>query len=92
MKVLIIGGTGNISTAIARILVERSDEVTLCNRGKTPACIPGAYKTISGDRYDYVAFEAQTMEADTFDCVIDIIAFRRQDVESTIRSFAGRIG
>lgn len=92
MKVLIIGGTGNISTAITRILVERGDEVTLYNRGKTQARIPGDCKSIVGDRYDYAAFEAQMIEADTFDCVIDMIGLKPQDVESTIRSFAGRIG
>jgi nucleoside-diphosphate-sugar epimerase len=92
MNILIIGGTGNISTAITRILVERGDQVTLYNRGKTQARIPRAYRRIVGDRYDYPAFEAQMAEAGTFDCVIDMIAFQQADVESTIRSFAGRIG
>ena len=33
MRVLIIGGTGIISTGITRLLVERGDEVVLYNRG-----------------------------------------------------------
>jgi len=32
MKVLIVGGTGLISTAITRSLVERGDDVTIYNR------------------------------------------------------------
>ena len=40
MKVLIIGGTGLISTAIVNQLVERGDEVTVYNRGMTPWRIP----------------------------------------------------
>lgn len=40
MRVLIIGGTGLISTGTTRLLVERGDEVTLYNRGKTKAEIP----------------------------------------------------
>ena len=34
MKVLIIGGTGLISTPITRMLIDRGDEVTLFNRGQ----------------------------------------------------------
>ena len=34
MKILIIGGTGLISTGITRQLVARGDEVTLYNRGQ----------------------------------------------------------
>jgi uncharacterized protein YbjT (DUF2867 family) len=33
MKILLIGGTGLISTAITHYLVERGDDVTLYNRG-----------------------------------------------------------
>ena len=35
MKVLIIGGTGLISTAITQCLIERGHDVTLYNRGQT---------------------------------------------------------
>jgi len=34
MKILIIGGTGLISTAITRFLLERGDDVTHFNRGR----------------------------------------------------------
>ena len=34
MKVLIIGGTGLISTAITRFLIERGDDVTLYNHDR----------------------------------------------------------
>jgi len=47
MRVLIIGGTGKISTAISRILVTRGDEVVLFNRGQTEAAIPGAHETLA---------------------------------------------
>lgn len=35
MNILIIGGTGLISTGITRLLVEHGDTVTLYNRGQT---------------------------------------------------------
>jgi nucleoside-diphosphate-sugar epimerase len=92
MKVLIIGGTGNISTVTTRLLVERGDEVTLYNRGQTQVEIPGDPHTIVGDRYNHAAFEAQMAEAGTFDCVIDMIGYAPEDVKSAIRAFRGRIG
>ena len=92
MRVLIIGGTGLISTAITRFLVERGDDVTLYNRGQTDADIPEGYDTITGNRKDYAAFEAQMAEAGNFDAVIDMIGFIPADVESAIRAFHGNIG
>lgn len=92
MRALIIGGTGNISTAITRRLVGRGDHVTLFNRGQTRVQIPGDYDTILGDRYDYAEFEAQMAEAGRFDCVIDMIGYSPEDIESAVRSFGGRVG
>ena len=48
MRVLIIGGTGLISTAITRTLIARGDDVTLYNRGRTDADIPDGYNIIIG--------------------------------------------
>ena len=36
MRILIISGTGLISTAMTRQLLEKGVDVTLFNRGKTP--------------------------------------------------------
>ncbi len=92
MKVLIIGGTGLISTSITKQLLERGDHVTLFNRGKSEARIPEGAQFIHGDRKEYAAFEQQMSEADPFDCVIDMVAFGPQDVESALRAFKGRAG
>ncbi len=91
MNILIIGGTGLISTGITRLLVERGDTVTLYNRGKRAADMPGTRQMV-GDRKDYAAFEAQMAQAGTFDAVIDMIAFVPEEVESAIRAFKGRTG
>jgi len=92
MRVLIIGGTGLISTAITRLLVERGDDLTLYNRGISPTRIPGHAKRIQGDRTEYAAFEAQIAEAGRFDCVIDMVCFLPKDAESAVRAFRGRVG
>ena len=94
MKVLIIGGTGVISTAITRTLVERGQEVTLFNRGlREPTLSPdvlAAVTRLTGDRTDKAAFEAQMAEAGLYDCVIDMICFRPDEAESAVRAFRGR--
>ena len=91
MRVLIIGGTGLISTAITRTLIARGDDVTLYNRGQTDADIPEGYDTIIGNRKDYAAFETEMAEAGGFDAVIDMIGFVPADVESAVRAFRGNI-
>ena len=92
MKILIIGGTGLISTAITKQLLERGDDVTLFNRGKSEARIPDGAKIIHGDRKQYAEFEKQMADAGNFDCVMDMVGFVPEDAESVIRAFKGRIG
>lgn len=93
MRVLILGGTGKISTGITRLLVERGDDVVLFNRGTTGSLIDGGYTTITGDRKsDLPAFEKQMAEAGTFDCVIDMICHTPAEAESAVRAFSGSAG
>ncbi len=92
MKTLILGGTGLISTAITRELLERGDEVTLFNRGKTHLRIPDGASFIYGDRSDFAAFEQTMSQAGIFDCVIDMICYTPEQAESAVRAFRGRAG
>jgi nucleoside-diphosphate-sugar epimerase len=92
MRILIIGGTGLISTGITRLLVERGDDVTLYNRGLHEARGLGGVQTILGDRRHFSIFESQMQEAGAFDCVIDMVCFEAEEARSLVRAFAGRIG
>jgi nucleoside-diphosphate-sugar epimerase len=92
MKILIIGGTGLISLAITRFLIERGDEVTLYNRGKNTLPLYPQARVILGDRTDYPAFERQIEAASKFDVVIDMVGYHPEDGESAIRAFTGRTG
>lgn len=92
MKMLIIGGTGNISDPITRALVERGDQVTLYNRGSRPVA---GTRQITGDRTNHTAFEQQMAEvasAGRFDCVIDMVAYHPDDARSAVRAFRGQVG
>lgn len=92
MKILIIGGTGLISTPMTRFLLERGDAVTLYNRGKSPSYIPHGATIVQGDRQRYTEFEAQMHDLGHFDCVIDMVGYAPEDAESVVRVFRGRIG
>ncbi|HVZ80428.1 MAG TPA: NAD-dependent epimerase/dehydratase family protein [bacterium] len=90
MKVLLIGGTGVISTSIVDQLLQRGDEVTLFNRGVSPRRFSGEVRQIQGSRWDYPAFEAE-MARHRFDAVIDMVAFAPENAYSLLRAFTGRV-
>lgn len=90
MRVLLIGGTGNIGTAITRGLLARGDTVTHFNRGRAGDEFAGRVEQLTGDRNDSAAFEAAMATAGPFDCVIDMIAYHPEQVQSAIRALSGR--
>ena len=90
MKILIVGGTGLISTAISRILLARGDELFLFNRGTTPARIPDGARFIVGDRNDHDDFARKIADAGHFDCVIDMVCYLPEQAESAVAIFRGR--
>jgi nucleoside-diphosphate-sugar epimerase len=92
MKILIIGGTGLISTAITAQLLAQGHQLTLYNRGKTEARVPGSVAFMVGDRQQFAAFEAQMAEAGHFDCVIDMVCYTPEEAASAVRAFKGRVG
>ena len=87
-RVVIVGGTGNISTSITRLLIEEGFDVTCYNRGETHAEeIPAAAHVLKGDRRNRAAFE-ETMRRERFDYAIDMICFDAEDAQSDLRAFA----
>lgn len=92
MRVLIIGGTGLISTSTAHLLAERGEQVVLYNRGRSIYPTAPGVTTLHGDRTNYPTFEDQLAGAGTFDVVIDMIGYKPEDGESVIRAFRGQIG
>ena len=89
MKVLFIGGTGIISTASTRLAAERGIELTLLRRGQRAAELPANVSTITVDVTDEAAVAA-ALGSQTFDAVVDWIAFTPADVERDIRLFRDR--
>jgi nucleoside-diphosphate-sugar epimerase len=85
MRICVIGGTGNISTSIVKLLLALGHEVTCFNRGLS-GNVPEGADFIRGDRRDHVAFE-RTMQAKRFDAAIDMLCFNRDDAASSVRAF-----
>jgi nucleoside-diphosphate-sugar epimerase len=91
MKVIVLGGTGNISTAIVARLLTEGHEVTCFNRGLRPVRYDGDVAVINGDKKDYSAFEA-AMKPYKFDALIDMLSYNPADAAATLRAFEGRCG
>jgi nucleoside-diphosphate-sugar epimerase len=91
MKVLFIGGTGNISSACSRLAVQRGIELYHLNRGVVSADIPKEVVTINAD----IKNKDQVIEkigALRFDVVVNFIAFTPEDVKKDIELFNGKTG
>ena len=89
MKVLIIGGTGLISTVTTRELAARGENVTLYNRGNSEEPPPPGVQVVTGDRTDYSRFAQQAAVMGRFDCVIDMVGYQPEDAQSLVRAFRG---
>lgn len=84
MKVLFIGGTGNISTPSSRLAIERGMELYHLNRGNTKVKIAGV-KTILGDINR--PNELAELKKHSWDVVVNWIAFTPEDIERDIHLF-----
>ncbi|HKY34400.1 MAG TPA: NAD-dependent epimerase/dehydratase family protein [Polyangiaceae bacterium] len=89
MKVLIIGGTGLISTGIVEHLLGRGADITLFNRKQRQSRLPTELPVIMGDRNVPAEFE-QRLRRERFDVVIDMICFSPEQAEATLRAVGGR--
>jgi len=90
MKVLFIGGTGNISSACSELAISRGIDLYHLNRGISAGIrkVQGA-KTIIADIRNF-AESKQALEEHHFDAVVDFIAFEPEDIQNDIDLFAGK--
>lgn len=87
MKVLLIGGTGNISNAISKLLLAQGHELWLLNRGSN--ALPEGAHLLQADIHCEQA-AAALLAGHTFDAVADFIAYTPEDLERDWRLFSGR--
>jgi nucleoside-diphosphate-sugar epimerase len=88
MRILFIGGTGIISTASTALAAKRGMDITLLSRGQHASELTAGVKTVIADVNDPAAL--QKLEHESFDAVVDWIAFTPADIERDLKLFRGR--
>jgi len=89
MKILLIGGTGTISGAIAKLLAQRGDDLTLLNRGNRTEDVPEGARIICCD-INNEAQVAEKLEGECFDAVCQFVGYKPEHVQRDYRLFAGK--
>ncbi len=91
LKVLFIGGTGIISSACSPLAIGKGLDLYLLNRGSASRPVPSGATVLHGDINDPASVRA-ALGDQTFDVVVDWIAFTPEHVERDLDLFRGRVG
>jgi len=88
MKVLVIGGSGNISSATVERLLARRDEVWILTRGKRP--VAAGARPLVADRgsRDSMAAALGGLE---FDAAVNFLGYTVPDVKTDFELLSGRV-
>ena len=89
MKILIIGGTGTISSAITKQLSKSGHDLWLLNRGNRKSEVPANVKQLIVD-IDNREAVSQLLGDQSFDTVCEFIGFLPEQVERDIQLFHNR--
>jgi nucleoside-diphosphate-sugar epimerase len=89
-SVLFIGGTGNISTYVVELALERGYDVTLLNRGRREWVFSRPVSTIVADRHDRTRLSDIALA--NYDIVADFIGFTPGEAQDDIAAFVGHVG
>ena len=90
MKVLLIGGTGTISSAITKALIEKNEEVYLLNRGYRNDEFKGKVKEIIVKDVNDEEEVKKAIGDQKFDVVCEFIGFVKSQLERDVRLFEGK--
>lgn len=88
MKVLFIGGTGNISLSSTRLAIERGIDIFLLTRGNSQA-IPKGAKSLIADINNKEKVQ-ELIRDHYFDAVVNWIAFGPEDIQRDFDLFHGK--
>ncbi|RPJ81332.1 MAG: SDR family oxidoreductase, partial [Acidobacteria bacterium] len=91
MKILFLGGTGNISSACVAHALEKGYEVTIFSRGQSELKPDPRCKVVVGDRNDRVTLENLARNG-RFDVIADFVAYTPADIETDLAAFSGKTG
>ena len=89
MKVLFLGGTGFISSAVSRLAVANGFDLYLLNRGLRPVEIAGAHRLVADLQKPEEVRAA--LKDGRFDVVVDWNAYTPEHIERDLALFRGRV-
>lgn len=91
MKILFVGGTGIISRACTLAALKAGHEIVHLNRGSRPGLVPSGVKTLKADIRDPVRTQS-ALKGMYFDCVVNWVAFKPDQVMQDMAIFASHTG
>lgn len=90
MKILYIGGTGEISYSCLKASAAMGHCCTVYNRGRSGETLPEGTRQIAGELGDKSTYAK--LAGENFDVVCQFLAYSPNDVERDIATFGGRCG
>ena len=88
MKILFIGGTGNISTASSRLALKKGFDLYLLTRGNADHTLEGAH-VLRADIND-TSLVKTLVQDHYFDAVVNWVAFGPEDIDRDYKLFKGK--
>jgi len=85
MKILFIGGTGNISSDCADLLLKRGHEIQILSRGRT--AVPTGMSALVADRKDTASMR-RALQASRPEVVINFLGYEVSDVDLDFQLFS----
>jgi nucleoside-diphosphate-sugar epimerase len=88
MQILLIGGTGNISSDCASLLHQRGHEIVVLTRGRS--VVPAPYRPVVADRKDPLSMR-RALEGVHPEVVLNFLGYELAEVQADFELFAGSI-
>ena len=86
MRLLFLGGTGNISADCAALLHQRGHEILILSRGRS--AVPPGYRAITADRTDPAAMRA-ALKGVQPEVVLNFLGYDLPEVQADYELFQG---
>jgi len=91
-RVLVLGGTGFLSSALVQQSQGAGHDVTIVTRGRAKNGPPQGVSTRVANRSEPDALRAALADCGDFDIVLDAILYRPDDAQAALDLFRGRTG
>lgn len=87
MKILIIGGTGVLSSAVTIEAIKKGIHVTMINRGNQLKKIPNEVTLITADKNNTDYIDEQLKDK-YYDAIIDFLCYSKKDLEKSFNLYS----